>query len=645
MSTVSYNYLQFTQKNIKELSINHLNSIGNISLNGLKKFLNEKQEQVKLFNSNLLLQNICEEYFQNPNKRTAKHIKIILDASYSAHGQISDIIILDTNARIIASKNNSIKEDDKNIQNMMKKSFNKSYAHLSFIGNEKTPFLCISEPIFKDKSFLGITIFKFALDELNEMLEQRDGLGNSGEVLLGTYNKNRDIVLFTPLRFSEYPLVISHKELKLAVPMRNALNSIREKVVQEGIDYRNKNVISVIRYFKPLNLGVVVKKDIKELEKPANELRKKLFLITLIAIIISVFISYIFSIFAIRPIKHIAKISSQIADGNFNNRIEIFPNDEVGEMAHSINKMADTIVNINTNLEKKVEQKTKKLSETNQKLNHIFDITPNITILTDGKTIIKVNRQFLEFTEYSTLNEFLKDYDCICDMFHIQKGYLKPKIGGQNWTEYMVSHLHETHKAIIKKDGIENLFLVNATTYVENNNTNYIVVFENITELQKIAYTDQLTKLFNRLKIDEMLERCYHSFNRYKRNFTVILIDIDDFKKVNDTCGHLVGDEVLKSISFLLNENTRNIDFIGRWGGEEFIIISKETNIDGAFVIAEKIRQAVASFVFDANLRQTISIGIAQHKKEDTIDSLIKRADDALYKAKEKGKNRVESIA
>ncbi|HEB62441.1 MAG TPA: diguanylate cyclase, partial [Bacteroidetes bacterium] len=492
--------------------------------------------------------------------------------------------------------------------------------------------------------FLGITVFKISLNELNEMLKDRGGLGASGEALLGIYNKNKDIVLFTPLRFSKYPLVISHKNLKLAIPMRHALNEKNEKMIHNKVDYRNVHVMALTNYFKPLDIAIVVKKDMKEVMEPANRLKRELFQLTLIIIIISILLGYIYSLFVVRPIKHIAKISSQIANGNFNNRIEIFPNDEVGEMAKSINKMADTIVNINTNLEKKVEEKTKQLSETNQKLNHIFDITPNITILTDGKTIFKVNRQFLEFTGYNNLDTFLKDYDCICHMFHTRNGYLKPKINGQKWTEYIVSHPHETHKAIIKKNGIENLFLVNATTYVENNNTNYIVVFENITELQKIAYIDQLTKLFNRLKIDEMLERCYNSYKRYKRDFTVILIDIDDFKQVNDTCGHLVGDEVLKSISLILNKNTRNIDFIGRWGGEEFIIISKETDIDGAYIIAEKIRKAVESFVFKVNLRQTISIGISQYKKEDTIDSLIKRADDALYKAKENGKNRVEAI-
>lgn len=141
-----------------------------------------------------------------------------------------------------------------------------------------------------------------------------------------------------------------------------------------------------------------------------------------------------------------------------------------------------------------------------------------------------------------------------------------------------------------------------------------------------------------------MLERCFQSGKRYKRVFSVILIDIDFFKKVNDNHGHLVGDKILKEISIILSTSTRNVDLVGRWGGEEFIIVSKETNIDGAYVMAEKIRKAVESHTFTLDLPVTISMGISEYKDNESADELIKRADDALYMAKENGRNRVEVI-
>ena len=283
----------------------------------------------------------------------------------------------------------------------------------------------------------------------------------------------------------------------------------------------------------------------------------------------------------------------------------------------------------------------KELEISSNKLENIFNITPNITLLTNGKTLLKANKEFYNFTGYATLEDFLKDYNCICDMFIERHGYLNPMVDGVSWIEYAVLNQGSIHKAIIEKDGEENLFLINAIKYYEDDKPYFIAVFENITELQKVAYTDHLTKLMNRVKIDEMLERCTNSYKRYKNIYSIILLDIDHFKLVNDTYGHLVGDDILKHIAIILNENTRNVDLVGRWGGEEFLIISRETDITGAFVLAEKIRKSVELYKFEITTHQTISLGVAQIKENETVDELIKRADNALYEAKEGGRNRV----
>jgi len=637
MSLVSYNYINYTQKNIKEISIKHLESIGHITLDRLDYYLEESQEKVKLFNSRLLLQSTLTQYLQNPNQESINTLEEILNISFTDNDQIIDIVILDTKGKVLASMSNNIKTDDTSMKSMFKRSLNGSYSHISFMNDINKPVLCLAEAVFKDNTFIGTTVFKIKLDELNDMLISKEILSQSAESVFGIYNKNKDIVLFTPLRFSKYPLVIPSSDLKKATPMRLALSEEKHNIITDKFDYRNEKVISSTHYFKPLGIGIVVKKDIKELMQPIEDLKITLINITLIGLIISVLISYIFSLFILKFINHIVETTSKISNANLNERIKISTNDEFGLISTSINKMADSLVSMNSTLEMRVQEKT-------HQLNHIFNITPNITIITNGKTIIKANNKFYEFTGYKDLESFMQDYNCICDMFSILKGFLRPKIDGKDWTEHIVSYPNETHRAIIEKDGIENLFLVNATTYLEDDNTNFIVIFENITEIQKLAYTDQLTRLANRLKIDEILERCSKSNERYNRSFTIILLDIDDFKLVNDTHGHLVGDEVLKSISKILRDQTRKVDLAGRWGGEEFIIISKETDINGALILAEKIRKAVESHCFEPVLQQTISVGVSQYKEVDTIDSLIKRADDALYRAKANGKNRVDFI-
>ncbi|WP_298753815.1 diguanylate cyclase [uncultured Arcobacter sp.] len=509
------------------------------------------------------------------------------------------------------------------------------------MDNNMVPVLCIGAPIFNDKVFVGVSIFKIKLDYLNEILQQRKGFGNTGESLIGTLDKNNNIVFFSPLRFSKSVLIISPLETNKVITMRVALKNKTDEIIENILDYRDIPVVSSIHYFEPLNIGIVVKKDIKEIMKPIEYLIKELIMISIIGLITSIIISFIIAKYITVTIINIVNIASSISEGNIHKRVKVFANDELGILSHSINKMADSLVNMNLSLEDKVHEQTIKLKNANGKLENIFDITPNITLITDGKTIIKGNNKFYKFTGYDSIEDFLKDYNCICDMFIDRHGYLKPIIDGVSWIEYIILNKDLVHKAVIEKDGEEYLFLINATKYYENDKTYFIAVLENITELQKVAHSDHLTKLMNRVKIDEMLERCTDSYKRYKNIYSIILLDIDHFKLVNDTYGHLVGDDILKHIAIVLSENTRNVDLVGRWGGEEFLIISKETDINGASILAEKIRERVESYKFEIATHQTISLGIAQIKDNETVDELLKRADDAMYKAKEGGRNRV----
>ena len=134
----------------------------------------------------------------------------------------------------------------------------------------------------------------------------------------------------------------------------------------------------------------------------------------------------------------------------------------------------------------------------------------------------------------------------------------------------------------------------------------------------------------------------YESFIRYQRTYSIILIDIDYFKKINDNYGHLTGDYALQKISSIMQQSIRLTDIIGRWGGEEFIIISQNTDEDGAYKLAEKIRLKVEETSFKDIDNLTISIGIAQIHPNQNTDYLINKADEALYRAKNNGRNRVE---
>ena len=159
-------------------------------------------------------------------------------------------------------------------------------------------------------------------------------------------------------------------------------------------------------------------------------------------------------------------------------------------------------------------------------------------------------------------------------------------------------------------------------------------------KLDALYKTDRLTGVFNRHMLDGEMERELARAVRYDSPFSVIILDIDHFKKVNDIYGHHVGDTVLVAISSLLSGNVRETDVVGRWGGEEFLIICPEATIEGATRLAEKLRLKVEGFKFEpVKYAVTASFGVASFVKGESSEELIKRADRALYKAKEISRN------
>ncbi len=160
-------------------------------------------------------------------------------------------------------------------------------------------------------------------------------------------------------------------------------------------------------------------------------------------------------------------------------------------------------------------------------------------------------------------------------------------------------------------------------------------------ELDALYITDRLTNVYNRVKIDEIIDTELKKKKRYDHICSVILIDVDYFKLVNDTYGHLVGDSILKEFATLLKESVRGTDYVGRWGGEEFIIVCPQTDQSGAFSLAEHLRNKIEEFYFTTAGKKTASFGIATCTDSDDAQSIIDNADKALYRAKGGGRNQV----
>ena len=162
-----------------------------------------------------------------------------------------------------------------------------------------------------------------------------------------------------------------------------------------------------------------------------------------------------------------------------------------------------------------------------------------------------------------------------------------------------------------------------------------------VDQLSAQARTDALTGLLNRHGLAPLYHTERLRAERHGRALAVVLLDLDHFKRVNDESGHAAGDGVLRELAALLCHSVRAEDVVARWGGEEFVVLAPECDETSAAMLAEKLRNAVASHDFRLPRRITASFGVVQLEREDDLESLVARADAALYRAKTLGRNRV----
>lgn len=173
--------------------------------------------------------------------------------------------------------------------------------------------------------------------------------------------------------------------------------------------------------------------------------------------------------------------------------------------------------------------------------------------------------------------------------------------------------------------------------------TNVVTAYIESDLLKRNAYFDHLTNIGNRRSIDTWLEQQIKRAEKQQVPFSIIYFDIDHFKKVNDVYGHDVGDYVLKELTTVVSNMLHATDLFGRWGGEEFLIISSDEHLADAVLFAEKLRQSIEVYEFAHVEHITSSFGVASYREGDSAKSIIRRADEALYNAKNSGRNNVST--
>jgi len=294
--------------------------------------------------------------------------------------------------------------------------------------------------------------------------------------------------------------------------------------------------------------------------------------------------------------------------------------------------------------------------------NMLFELNaiPQMVVNKD-RVIIRVNRKFTKLFGY-TSGEILGH----------QTSLLTPSL--EKFHEYQ-QYFTQTKEGVIKSEELEykkksgELFWVKLEGNPINQDRNNLFIlwsFLDITKevnlrmellhankrLQELADKDPMTKLFNRRYYNQKIKENFLIAQRYKTPLSLFMLDIDHFKKVNDTYGHAVGDEVIKAVASEMQKIVRKTDIPTRYGGEEFVIILPQTDLEDAFLVAKRLCGNIAKRELSFNLEKevkfsvTVSIGVASFNKEDdSADKILQRADSALYAVKESGRNGVKKYS
>ena len=286
-------------------------------------------------------------------------------------------------------------------------------------------------------------------------------------------------------------------------------------------------------------------------------------------------------------------------------------------------------------------------------LDDILNATDDIMFITDFKNVSFSNdkfknllnreekKSFKENSKYNILNSFMNVEGCL------HSGLLKKNEDFGSLIKRTIED--ERVVSILDRHFKEKMFQISLSK--TNSTDEYLVTLTDITKLKEKhaetenkAYIDGLTKVYNRNKFDEILRDEIISVKRYKHKLSMAIIDIDKFKDFNDTYGHLIGDEVLIMMAQNVNNNVRAVDTFARWGGEEFVILFKETSIENASRVSQKIKSNIENLRHPVAGNITASFGLSEYKEGDTAESLFKRCDEAVYLAKENGRNRIEIL-
>jgi len=530
----------------------------------------------------------------------------------------------------------------------------------------------VATPVLSNGKLVAILAAQLDQDDFFNAVKSFVGFGHTSEIVAGILRKDGNIVAAVPLKYApkafEQQLVLNKNQN--ATGMMKAARG--GKGVGEILDYRGVQCFAIYGYVPSLRWGLVVKVDKVEVMEAVNQ-RLAFFMSMVILMLAILTISSIWlARYITSPISKLTSKVDEIVKGDFSIRIKSKREDEIGMLANSFNSMteeikiqlsalseqarlleeqSEEIEEHSAKLEETVKDRTYELNESKQKLERYVGVIDEHVITSTTDTIgiiIGASNAFCKISGYSKQELIGKSHNIVRhpDMpTSFYKNMWDNLLGNKSWSGE-IKNIRKNGEAYWVRTNIEPLYDSNGKKI------GYTAVREDITDkkiIEMLSITDELTKLYNRRYFNKILEQLCAPTN--ENTFAFLMFDVDNFKKYNDTYGHQKGDQALIFIGETVSAFVKSKSGYGfRLGGEEFGILIRCQDSEEASQRAEELRCSIQ----DGNIPHeqnppkvlTVSIGVKFvalecMKNRITVDEIYKSCDEALYAAKETGRNKV----
>ena len=627
-------YISYSNNEVSKISLLHeLDQERNLSQNFFDMTIQREADHSRILVSNLHMSHLLQEDNTSGVRGFLKEELKVLDCD--------QILIFDKEGRLLGETSVlPIPAKELMSKSFVQESIASRKEKSALLYQNGTIYYYSAMPLFEDGSLEAVAIVTKAMDvhflqKLSCDASIDYALLYGSNVISSTFGKQERLLKTIMLSKEQRQWLCAH-------PSQNLNMKI------EGEDYyASFSCIGMDESSTPFVLMVGMKD--RSLYTVFNQAFFKIMMLFLIALMFSSIIAMYLSNKIHNILTKFIFYTQQIKQGDYRTKIEIETGDEFETLAQNLESMREsiykqerTLQDYAANLEKKVEERTRKLNIQYGLLERIFDLQDEMIIVIKDAKITYANRSCLNYCGFSDLEEFEQKRK-IYDVFDLPDEKSLQRLlenGGPFPTELDIKD----------SEGKSAHFEIKFYPIMEESN-GYMVIFNDITlhkkEKERLylqATTDALTHLSNRYDFEHKFQNILKQIVRNQNSALFCIMDIDDFKKVNDTYGHEAGDKVLKRVSELLMYNIRASDLLARWGGEEFVIVYYPITLENGYNRLETIRKKIEKENDDGLPHITCSFGATLVQSDSNMHEVFALADKALYTAKREGKNCVRFL-